>query len=115
MEDKTKIPFTSAEISGLWAQYVNDTVATCVNSYFLEKVEDEEVRPIIEFALNTAKDNISIMQNLFKKENFPIPIGFTEQDVNLGAPKLISDSFMTMYLRNMSIIAMAASPQHLES
>ncbi len=113
MEDKTKISFTSAEISGLWMQYVNDTVATCINSYFLEKVEDEEVRPIIEFALNTAKDNISIMQNLFNMENYPIPAGFSDQDVNLGAPKLISDSFMTMYLRNMSIIAMAASSSAL--
>ena len=109
MQDKTKIPFTAAEISGLWMQYLNDTVATCVSSYFLEKVEDEKVRPIIEFTLNTAKENISIMQDLFKKEKFPIPIGFTDQDVNRKAPKLFSDTFVLMYFRHMSIVAMAAS------
>lgn len=109
MEDKTKIPLTAAEMSGLWMQYINDTLAVCVNRYFLEKVEDEEIRPIIEWTLNTAKENVSIMQELFKKENFPTPVGFTEQDVNPQAAKLFSDTFYLIYLRQMSILAMAAS------
>ena len=109
MEDKTNIHLTAAEMCGLWTQYINDTLAVCVNSYFLEKVEDEEVRPIVEWTLDTAKENISIMQELFRKEDFPIPIGFTEQDVNLQAPRLFSDTFFLMYLRHMSILAMAAS------
>lgn len=109
MEDKTKIQLTVAEMSGLWTQYINDTLAVCVNSYFLEKVEDEEVRPIVEFTLNTAKNNVSIMQDLFKKENFPIPLGFTDQDVNSKAPRLFSDTFVLMYLRHMSILAMQAN------
>ena len=109
MEDKTKIRLTSAEMAGLWTKYINDTLAVCVNSYFLEKVEDEEVRPIIKWTLNTAKNNVSFMQELFKKENFPIPVGFTEQDVNPQAPRLFSDTFKLKYLRHMSILAMQAS------
>lgn len=108
VEDKIKIPLTAAELSALWTQYINDTLATCVNRYFLEKVEDEEVRPIIEWTLDTAKENISIMEDIFKKENFPIPIGFSDQDVNITGQKLFSDTYMLMYLRHMSIIAMAA-------
>ncbi len=102
------IPLTSAELSALWTQYMNDTLATCVNRYFLEKVEDEEVRPIIEWTLDTAKENVSIMQDIFRKENFPIPIGFTDQDVNITASKLFSDTYKLMYLRHMSIIALGA-------
>ena len=109
MEDKTNIPLTAAEMSGLWTQYINDTLAVCVMSYFLEKVEDEEVRPIIEWTLDTAKENVSIMQELFQKEDFPIPIGFTEQDVNPKAPRLFTDTFFLMYLRQMSMFAMTAS------
>ena len=109
MEDKTKIPLTAAEMSGLWTQYLSDTLAVWVGSYFLEKVEDEEVRPVIEFTLDVAKGNITIMQELFKKEKFPVPIGFTEQDVNPKAPKLFSDTFVLMFYRNLSILAMAAS------
>ncbi|MCM3654404.1 DUF3231 family protein [Metabacillus litoralis] len=109
MEDKTNIQLTAAEMSSLWTQYINDTLAVCVNKYFLEKVEDTEVRPVIEWTLNTAENNISIMRDIFIKEKFPIPIGFTDQDVNLQAPRLFSDTFVLMYLRQMSILAMAAN------
>ncbi|WP_276245358.1 DUF3231 family protein [Virgibacillus profundi] len=77
--------------------------------YQSQKVEDEEVRPIIESTLNVAKNNILIMSDIFTKEKFPIPIGFTEQDVNPQAPRLFSDTYVLMYLREMSILAMAAS------
>jgi hypothetical protein len=109
MEDKIKIRLTAAEMSTLWSQYLSDTLAVCVSSYFIEKVEDEEVRPIIEFTLDVAKGNITMMQELFKKEDFPVPIGFTDQDVNPKAPKLFSDTFVLMFFRNMSILALAAS------
>jgi hypothetical protein len=109
LEDKTKIPLTAAEMSALWMQYINDTLAVCMNRYFLENVEDEEIRPIIDWTLKVSKENISIMQELFKRDEFPIPIGFTEQDVDPQAPKLFSDSFSLAYLQQMSILAMAAN------
>lgn len=109
MDDKTNIPLTAAEMSGLWTQYMGDTIVVCMNSYFLEKVEDEEIRPIIEWTLDTAKGNISIMQELFQKENFPIPIGFTEQDVNTKAPRLFTDTFFLKHLSQLAVFAMTAS------
>jgi hypothetical protein len=96
-------------MSTLWSQYMSDTFAVCVCRYFLEKVEDEEVRPIIEFTLDVAKGNIAIMQELFNKEAFPTPVGFTEKDVNPNAPRLFSDTFVLMFFRNMAILAMATS------
>ena len=84
-------------------------ISCLYNRYFLEKVEDEEVRPIIEWTLDTAKENVSIMKELFQKEDFPIPIGFTEQDVNPNAPRLFTDTFFLTYLRQMSMFAMTAS------
>ena len=109
MEDKTNIQLTAPEMAALWTQYINDTQAVCTMSYFLETVEDEEVRPIIEWTLDTAKENVSIMQELFQKDDFPIPIGFTEQDVNPKAPKLFTDTFYLVYLKQMSMFAMTAS------
>ncbi|MED4202967.1 DUF3231 family protein [Neobacillus mesonae] len=109
MDDKTRIQLTAAEMSGLWSQYINDSLATCVNRYFLEKVEDEEVRPIVEWVIRTAKENLAIVRAIFQKEDFPIPIGFSEQDVNPQAPKLFSDTFVLIYLRQMSIMALTAN------
>ncbi|MCM3600854.1 DUF3231 family protein [Robertmurraya korlensis] len=108
MDDKTKIRLTAAEMAVLWTQYINDTASICVNSYFLEKVEDHEVKPVIEFALNGSKQNISLLKELFIKESFPIPTGFTEKDVHVNAPRLFSDTYFLMYLRNMSVLGMAA-------
>ncbi|MCM3117081.1 DUF3231 family protein [Neobacillus sp. MER 74] len=109
MEDKIKLHLTAAEMSTLWTQYLSDTLAVCVSSHYLEKVEDEEVRPVIEFTLDVAKGNVSIVEELFKKEGFPVPLGFTDKDVKPNAPKLFSDTFVLMFYRNMSILAMAAS------
>ncbi|PLS07115.1 DUF3231 family protein [Neobacillus cucumis] len=109
MEKQSELRLTVAEMSSLWAQYINDTIAICVNSHFLMKATDPEVRPIIEFTLSIAKGNIEILENVFTNEKFPIPIGFTDKDVLPGAPKLFSDTFVLMYLRQMSILAMAAS------
>lgn len=109
MQDKTKIRLTSAEMAMLWTQYINDTVSVCVNSHFLAKVEDEEVSPIIEFALKGSKRNIDYLNDLFTREKFPVPIGFTNQDVDVNAPKIFSDTFVLMYLRNMSVLGMAAA------
>jgi Protein of unknown function (DUF3231) len=55
------------------------------------------------------------MQQLFEKEDFPLPIGFTEQDVNPKAPKLFTDTFFLIYLRQMSIFSMTASSGALGS
>jgi hypothetical protein len=108
LEDKSKIQLTSAELSLLWTQYINDSASICMITHFLEKAEDEEVRPIIEFALNGSKNNISFLTDFFKMEKFPVPVGFTEQDVFRDAPRLYSDTFVLMYLRNMSILGLAA-------
>lgn len=59
MEDKSKIRLTSAEMATLWLQDFNDSLAICVQRYFLEKVEDDEVKTAIEFTLHTAEKNVA--------------------------------------------------------
>lgn len=107
MDDKTKIRLTAAEMSMLWTQYINDTASICVNSYFLEKVEDNEVKHVIQFALKGSQVNINYLQEFFKKESFPVPKGFSSDDVHVNAPRLFSDTYFLMYLRNMSVLGMA--------
>ncbi|WP_449538210.1 DUF3231 family protein [Ferdinandcohnia sp. Marseille-Q9671] len=109
MEDKNKIRLTAAEMSTLWSQYINDSLAVCVNKHFLEKVEDQDIKKHIEKVIQITTSNISTLEALFKREGFPIPVGFTEKDVDVQAPRLFSDTFVSMYLRQMSILAMAAS------
>jgi hypothetical protein len=92
---------TSAEISMLWSTYIGDTMAICVLNHFLNTYEDEDIKPIMEFALNSAEDHIEKISELFSLEGIPLPNGFGEQDVNLQAKKLFSDVTYMRYLHHM--------------
>lgn len=95
-------------MANLWTTYMNDSMATCVTKYFLAKVEDQEVRPVLEYALSLSEQHIREIEGIFSKEQFPIPEGFSEKDCNLGAPRLFSDVYFLIYLQNMSRVGLTA-------
>lgn len=92
---------TTAEISMLWSTYIGDSMGICILSHFLLTTEDQEIKPIIEFALKSAHDHLHHISELFKLEGIPIPNGFGKQDVNLEAKKLFSDVTYMRYLHHM--------------
>jgi hypothetical protein len=73
----------------------------CGVKYFLETVQDQNVRSILEFGLDFTKKRIQVVTQILNMENYPIPIGFTDQDVNLEAPPLFSDTMILVYMLNM--------------
>lgn len=103
-----KNKLTSAEVSALWLQYSGDSMAICVYKYFLKIVENKEIKPIIEMGLKLAEDHITKITDFLKKDNFQIPIGFTEKDVNLDAPRLFTDQFLLFYSYIMTIHGITA-------
>ncbi|MGF7032208.1 hypothetical protein J2T17_003130 [Paenibacillus mucilaginosus] len=105
---KHPIKLTSGELAPLWTGYLGDSMANRVLHYFLRKVEDDEVRPILEYALSLTNEHMTFMDKLFRSEGFPIPVAFTDEDVQPDAPKLFSDGFMLFYLRQMGIGGMTA-------
>ena len=51
-------------------------------------------------------EHIEELKNIFMEEALPLPNGFTDQDVDLNAPRLFTDDFYLHYLGFMSRIAM---------
>lgn len=98
---------TSPEIASLWTQYQGDTMATCVIKHMLKTVEDPKVKEILEFALSLSQKHIARIKEFFTQEKYPIPIGFTDDDVNLEAPRLFSDHLCLQYQYIMAINGMA--------
>jgi len=96
------IKLTATEISYLWSSYLADTMSDCVLQYFAENIEDSEIKSLVNFALDLAQHHIETIKGIFLKEEIPAPIGFTEKDVNLKAPRLFSDKFYLYYLKNMA-------------
>lgn len=85
-ETPHSVRLTAPEIANIWAQYQNDTMAICVYTYMIKIVEDVSIRPILEFSLRIAEGHITKIKDYFTQEKFPIPHGFTEDDVYLAAP-----------------------------
>jgi len=94
---------SSQEITNLWAHYIRETMAVCVSKYVLNCVEDPEIKTIYDFALKLSNQHIQILESLFKQEDFPIPNGFTDEDVHLNAPPLFTDNFWLTYMYGMSM------------
>lgn len=105
-ETKRNIRLTAGDISNLWTTYMSDSMAICVLKYFLEKVEDTQIKPIVEYALSLSQTHIETVTKMFESEDIPVPMGFTPDDVNIHAPRLFSDIFILQYLKQMSRVGM---------
>lgn len=97
-----KVNLTSAEIGKLWAVYVGNTMVICILKYYQNHVEDEEIKSVVDHALSLSEQFTNSIKEIFILENFPVPVGFTENDVNVAAPRLFEDEFYLHYLRYTS-------------
>jgi hypothetical protein len=95
------VELTSAEISNLWISYQNDSMAICGIQFFLAHIEDTDIQSILEYALKISQEHIQKVKQVLMTENYPIPQGFTEHDLNLDAPRLFTDKFYLLYILNM--------------
>ena len=102
MTQHENIQLTSAELAALHQNYLGDSMSICVFGHFLETVEDPEIKTVVEHALNISLQHVESIKKIFNEENIPVPIGFTEQDVNKRAPRLFSDPFYLSYIKHMA-------------
>jgi Protein of unknown function (DUF3231) len=105
-------PMTAVEMGKLWATYTGNSMSFQILTCFLQNCEDEHIKVLLENGIALTKDFMQRIEGFFHKNNFPIPRGFTEDDVNHGAPRLYDDAFYVHYLKyaskaGMSIYAVA--------
>ncbi|MET3698100.1 uncharacterized protein DUF3231 [Bacillus oleivorans] len=101
--DKNNLKLTSSEIGTLWGQYVNGTMTDIVNRYMFSIIEDESIKNIFEDAIKTFEKQKKQLVTFMENEGFPVPIGFTESDLNKGAERLFTDIFCLNYLHIMTL------------
>lgn len=102
------VHLTATELGSLWTQYQNDSLAACVLSHFLQNVDDEDIRAVLQLALHTSQNNISQISAILVSSGYLIPAGYTADDLNLKAGRLFLDSFYLHYLKHMSRLGLAA-------
>lgn len=96
------IRLTSGEIGELWTCYVYETMSRCVDTYFLQKCKDKDIKSLIEYDLNIITKNLQKIQVIFNSVNFPLPLGFTDEDVYPNAKQLYADILMLNYIKMKS-------------
>jgi Protein of unknown function (DUF3231) len=97
---------TASELADLFANFLGDSMFTCVFEHFLQVVEDDEVKDYVEFAIALSRRHVKQISDIFTMEKIPIPVGFGEQDVRKDAPRLFGDMFMAFYITQMASISM---------
>ncbi|HEX6923230.1 MAG TPA: DUF3231 family protein [Bacillales bacterium] len=104
MEDTNhNVRLTAPELSNLWTQFQTDSMSICVIDHSLQKVEDKAVHDVLEFAIGLSKSHIEKIKEFYNQEDYPVPKGFTNNDVDLEAPQLFSDSLTLYYMYIMSL------------
>jgi hypothetical protein len=107
LKTNNPIRITAPEIASLWTQYIFETMSICFFRYALEHIEDHEVKSIYQTSLELSKKHVQKITEFMSKENYPIPLGFTEEDdVNIHAPRLFQDPFYLNYIYIMTLQGM---------
>ncbi|UUZ81244.1 DUF3231 family protein [Paenibacillus sp. P26] len=101
-----KVGLSSTEIAWLWTTYMNDSMSICISKHLLQHSDRKDVNPLLEKTIALSEKHIAEISSIFAKENFPIPKGFTDHDVNLSAPALFFDLFSISYIYGMSRIGL---------
>ncbi|UJL46150.1 DUF3231 family protein [Virgibacillus sp. NKC19-16] len=100
------IPLTSSEIGALWTGYMHDSMSTIILSFMLKHIDDPEIKPVVQYAYDLSSSHLETLESIFKNENYAIPNGFTEQDVNMNAPWLFTDVFCLTYVNHMARVGL---------
>ena len=96
--EKSNIKLTTAEIASLWKTYIQNTAVRCFYKHFLQHLQDDEIKSIVEEVMVLVETVIKKIETIFEKENFPIPKGFSDKDIDLSAPALFTDLYALSFV-----------------
>ena len=85
---------------------MGDTMIVSVLKFFLSKVNDGEIRTILQQTIDLSNVHIQQLTSIFNQEQLTPPKGFSDKDVNMNAPRLFTDSFYLNYLSFMARVGM---------
>ncbi|MCR2805496.1 DUF3231 family protein [Paenibacillus soyae] len=102
-----EVGLSSTEIAWLWSVYINETMSICITKHLKQHNSYEDVAVLLQRSLELSEKHVEEIKKIFTKENFPIPAGFSENDLNVSAPALFFDLFSVSYVYGMSRIGMS--------
>jgi len=99
--NENQIPITSSELANLWMAYQEKTMIMRILTHFIEHAQGE-AKELLLAHFQHSEQAVAKITNILQEEGAVIPLGFTEQDVHKGAPKLFDFYYDMMYLHMMT-------------
>ena len=90
---------TASEIAQLWTSYMEHTMLRCQWKYFIATTKSPAIKEIEIETLDRIEHRIRIIAGFLEMDDFPIPVGFSDNDINIDAPPLFSETFLLDFLR----------------
>lgn len=106
--NENNIHLTSSEIGSLWSNYMSDSLSKYILGFMLKHIQDQDIMPVVQRAYDISVNNLETMSNIFKNEDFAMPIGFNDQDVDMNASWLFTDEFCLTYVNHMTRVGLLA-------
>lgn len=100
-------PLTISEISSLWQEQMYYSMLRCFSRHFVNHVDDPDTRLQLDHLLGLADARLTVATDIFQREGQSLPQGFTDEDVDVNAPRLFSDQFYLYYIRNLIPIGLS--------
>lgn len=113
MEREVTPKLTAAEVGFLWSHYMGNSLNIGLLKHFLAKVEDKEVEMVLRYGYEAALRIDAAIAAILTKEGFPLPRGFTDEDVDPDAPRLFEDTGSLYYVKQMVRLALPATTEGL--
>ncbi|OPX83583.1 MAG: hypothetical protein A4E53_04530 [Pelotomaculum sp. PtaB.Bin104] len=106
-------PLTSSELALLWRTNLYYTMIRCIHSHFVRTANDPDLRTLIENGLSICETRINKTSQILKMEGQPIPKGFGDKDIDLGAPRLFTDLYYYFWTLSMIQIGLMINGKNL--
>jgi Protein of unknown function (DUF3231) len=104
---------TVSEVSNIWSSYLKNSMELQFFTYFSQTTQDRKVRKIVGRLLHQSGKNLKQLQDFFHKESMSVPIGFTDEDININAGKVFSDHFILFFCHDITQLSLNTYPSAL--
>ena len=98
MSNHESIPLTASELGYLWTGYAINEMSEWFLAVFREQAQDKDVKEVYTYAIKVSNKIINTRSQLLSNDGYPIPVGFSDKDIDMNSPPLFSDRFLLHYL-----------------
>jgi hypothetical protein len=107
------LDLTVNEVSNLWSSFQMNSMTQRLTEYFIATTEDSRIKSVIEKILDQSKKNVNGLKEIFVQEHLKVPLGFTDEDVNVDCDKVFSDTFHLYFCYDITHLFMSTYPMAL--